>query len=251
MVKREKVKALIISRRNIGEADRLITLLTREHGLLNTLAKGVRRIPSRRGGHLEPLTRVLAIISVGERHYMTAVETADHFMPLKKMTAALNHAQEINKLLVRVLGENDSQPFLFDALVEAWSVWPTLPKSKQELLEVVLSLYTLRCAGIQPDLTACVLCHKRKPSEAAVLDGHTGGWRCLTCHGSLNGAAYSLSPRLLKALNWLANNPHKALQLAVDDEDSRQLMAAMRSYLTSLEAFSPVWPGKVAVSTYA
>src|SRR3972149_5950184 len=46
-------EAVVLSRRNFGEADRIITLFTRDHGKVTVLAKGVRRPRSKKAGHLE------------------------------------------------------------------------------------------------------------------------------------------------------------------------------------------------------
>ena len=46
-------EAVVLSRRNFGEADRIITLFTRDHGKITVLAKGVRRPRSKKAGHLE------------------------------------------------------------------------------------------------------------------------------------------------------------------------------------------------------
>ena len=54
----QRVYALVLFRKNIGESDRLVTFLTKEHGIIRAIAKGVRKIPSSRGGHVEPFTLV-------------------------------------------------------------------------------------------------------------------------------------------------------------------------------------------------
>ncbi|MDR0416005.1 MAG: DNA repair protein RecO, partial [Propionibacteriaceae bacterium] len=51
-------EAVVLRTRKLGEADRIITLLTREHGLVRAVAKGVRRTSSRFGARLEPFSRV-------------------------------------------------------------------------------------------------------------------------------------------------------------------------------------------------
>ena len=48
-----KATGIIIKRKNFGEADRLVTLFTSDYGKLKIIAKGVRKITSRRSGHLE------------------------------------------------------------------------------------------------------------------------------------------------------------------------------------------------------
>ena len=51
-------EAIILRTQKLGEADRIITLLTREHGRVRGVAKGVRRTMSKFGSRLEPGSHV-------------------------------------------------------------------------------------------------------------------------------------------------------------------------------------------------
>jgi len=51
-------QAVVLRTQKLGEADRIITLLTREHGRIKAVAKGVRRTKSRWGARLEPTSHV-------------------------------------------------------------------------------------------------------------------------------------------------------------------------------------------------
>ena len=51
-------EAVVLRTAKLGEADRIITLLTRDHGKVRAVAKGVRRTKSRFGARLEPFMRV-------------------------------------------------------------------------------------------------------------------------------------------------------------------------------------------------
>ena len=62
-----RVSAIVLKRREMGEADRLLTVLTRDRGKLTLLAKGVRRVASRKAGHIEPFTEVDILIRAGAR----------------------------------------------------------------------------------------------------------------------------------------------------------------------------------------
>ncbi len=61
-----KVEGIILKRKNVGEADRIITMFTKEYGKLRVIAKGIRKVTSRRAPHLEVFTRVSAIIHSGK-----------------------------------------------------------------------------------------------------------------------------------------------------------------------------------------
>ena len=53
-----RVEAVVLRHADWGEADRLLTLYTRERGKARAIAKGVRKIRSRKAGHLEPFMHV-------------------------------------------------------------------------------------------------------------------------------------------------------------------------------------------------
>lgn len=235
MATREKHHALVFSRRHLKEADSLITFLTREAGLIRVEARGVRRIPSRRGGHLEPLTHVLLVVSQSHEYwYLAGTETLDHFPDLHHDPAAQAAIQRLAQLIRHLIHEREPHPELFDAMKHACALLPTLTPSKRHILEVSLSLYILERAGVQPALRECLDCGTKQPHDAIVLDSSAGGWRCLSCHPSLHGAQNSLPPRLLKVLRWLATSPQRALLLSLTDHESEQLVSTMRLYLATI-----------------
>lgn len=237
MIRREKLHALILSRRNSGEADRVVTLFTRQHGLLRVFAKGVRKIPSRRGGHIEPLTHVIAIVSGKPGHlFLSGVEPQDIYPELRQDAVAAGYAQALAQFLRRLCTEEEAHPTLFDAVHHAWKIFPELSPVKQRLLYVAVVLHALHRLGWMPNLQSCHVCGTTHPSDAVVFSGQQGAWRCLGCHSSLAGTRASLSPQLFKALRFLARHPAKALQLAMSDEESRQLTATLQEYSDQIAA---------------
>lgn len=224
---RDKVTALIIGRRKVGEADQLLTFFTRERGLLRVVAKGVRKIPSRRGGHLEPLTKVLALLG---RHYVLAVENISIYPTLHRDPAAAQQVGDLSTLLCTVLPEGQPSSELFAVLDEAWQLLPTLAPAQRYILETTVRLQVLRVAGLSPALGRCLSCGRQRPVEAVVLRGEDGGWQCLSCYGRWAGSQHSLSPTVLKALRWLHRHPEHALRLKSNQEEAEQLVVAARHY---------------------
>lgn len=231
MARREKVQALILGRRSYGEADRLVTLFTKEAGLMRVYARGVRKIPSRRGGHVEPFTQVLAVVTVtaGWRS-LAHVETQDYFPLLRADATSYGHAQRLTGVLLQVLAEDQAHPELFDRLAGAWQALPQLSFAKQVLLTVATEFAILQAGGVVPNLSVCQRCGKSLAHEAVVLDVREGGWHCLSCHGGLTGTSISLPPRLMKALRYVAGRPQEALRLKIADEEAAQLLFAMQAY---------------------
>src|SRR5207302_2274538 len=69
----------------LGEADRIVTLVTEGHGKVRAVAKGVRKTKSRFGGRLEPLSHVSMLLYEGrELDIVTQAEALDHFRVIRE-----------------------------------------------------------------------------------------------------------------------------------------------------------------------
>lgn len=235
MIRREKVRAIILSRKKLGEADRLVTLFTRRHGVLKVIAKGVRRIPSRRGGYLEPLTQVHCIITGARTNsYLAAVEPVAAYEELHRSPTALEGAVVLARAILGLCEEGEAYESVFDGLHHALEILPQVSASERHILESALLLHVLECTGFQPQLAACQVCGQTRPSDAVILDGQEGGWRCLACHDSFVGTDASLPPRLLSATRWLAGNPKQALRLKIEPPEGEQLVIGLRRYMAQV-----------------
>lgn len=235
MIKRQKLEALVLSRRSIGEADRLVTFFTRQHGIVRAVAKGVRKIPSRRGPHLEPYTRVLGLLTESRAGtYVGAVETQEYFPDLVSNQPALGHARNMSLVITKLIGEGDPQPYIYDYVLRSWRQLPTAAPAKRRLMEGSVIMMTLQSAGLMPNLRSCLVCGAQKPSEAVVLNSYQGGWRCLLCTESLGDTKYSLSPRSLQILRFMAVYPQRAVKVNTSDEESSQLLQSIRRCVADL-----------------
>lgn len=149
----QKVSALVFSRKNIGEADRLVTFFTREQGLVRAVAKGVRKIPSSRGGHLELFTGLQALLYESRTGvYVGAAETEHYFHDLHEDHDATRRAYRGVYVFLKLFDVGQHHPELFDAFVRAWQHFPHISQGKRMLLECSLHLQIIRSAGLMPDL---------------------------------------------------------------------------------------------------
>lgn len=233
MIKSEKISGLVLSRRNIGESDRLITLFTREHGVLKVIAKGVRKIPSRRGGHIEPLTLVLAVVngSRGNR-FLMAVETVDYYSGLRDSEDALERAYVIAWVIKGLLCDGEAGWQIFDVVCWAYRVMPRLSIARRSLVEGGVLMMIVKRAGLMPQLGKCQRCGERHPKEAVVLRKDGEGWECLSCCTRLPREGMSLSPRGLILLRLMAVSPGKALRTKVPDDGVFELQKLIRNIVS-------------------
>lgn len=201
------VSALVFSRKNIGEADRLMTFFTREEGLIKVIAKGVRKIPSARGGHLEPCTQVLANISESKAGlYMGNVETQDYFHELRGDADAFARACKHITVFQRLFTERQAVPELFDALVAGWQLYPSLSPEKRIVMDAAISLQIIQHAGVMPDMRL---------------------W-----------AASSAKDKTPLVVKYLAEHPDHAPRIALSENDARGVARVMNDLLARTVVYS-------------
>jgi DNA repair protein RecO (recombination protein O) len=174
-----KARGIVLRARNLGEADRIVTLFTLERGKVEAVAKGIRRSRSRVGGRLEfgnevAMTlhrgRSLDVIEQSEilgEHWSALVDPV-HFAVASaacELVDALSEPDlampDVYVLLSRMLG----------ALARSDDPRALLPRFEMRLLEAL---------GVAPPLDACIRCGNALGSTAW-LDVEAGGLVCDAC----------------------------------------------------------------------
>ncbi len=217
----KRVQALVFSRKNIGEADRLVTFFTKEHGLVRAIAKGVRKIPSSRGGHLEPFTSVQVLLQESRAGvYVGGIETERYFQELHADADAITRVRRVVYVFTKLFDVGQALPDIFEAMILAWNTFPQVSIEKRRLVESAMYLQVMQHAGILPEFRACAECGKSRPEEAVVLSSREGLWRCLPCHPTLHDAVNSLSVRQFSVLRYIVDKPDHARRIALSDEDA-------------------------------
>lgn len=95
-----KIQGIILKRQNFGEADKIITIMTREEGKLKVIAKGIRRISSRRSPHVELLNLSTLFIYKGKSlPILTEAQVIDDFADIKKSLKKIGFAYHFCELI--------------------------------------------------------------------------------------------------------------------------------------------------------
>lgn len=109
-----KTEGIIIKRRNYGEADRLLTVLTKNNGKIQVKATGIRRIASRRSPHVELLNHsTLGLYRGRSMAILTEAETIDNFSPIKNNLEKIGHAYHFCELIDGLCPENQENTKVF------------------------------------------------------------------------------------------------------------------------------------------
>jgi DNA repair protein RecO (recombination protein O) len=187
-------EAVVLRTRKLAEADRIITLLTRQHGVVRAVAKGVRRTSSRFGSRLEPFTHVDLQLAEGRNlDVITQAETRSPFgatisADYDQYTAA-SVMLETAERLVAEEHEPALQQYLL--LVGGLRAMTTGDHRPGDVLASFL-LRSLAVAGYAPSFDGCARCGAPGPHTA--FHPSAGGVLCGDCRmpGAARPAAATL-----------------------------------------------------------
>jgi hypothetical protein len=121
-------EGLILKRRDFGEADRVLTVLTDRYGKISVIARGVRKITSRRAGNIEVLNRVKLHLFKAKSYTLSEAESLDTFRVLKENLTLSTTAFHIIEIVDRLTPEEQKNPQLYDLVVSTLKIMEDNPR---------------------------------------------------------------------------------------------------------------------------
>jgi len=119
---------LILKRSNFGEADRILTVLTNRFGKISVIARGVRKITSRRAGNIEVLNLVKLHLFKAKSYTLTEAEAQETFAKLKESLLLSTVAFHVIELIDRLVPEGQKNEKLFDLSVSVLKILEENPR---------------------------------------------------------------------------------------------------------------------------
>ncbi len=161
----------------LGEADRIVTLATRDNGKVRAVAKGIRRTTSKFGGRLEPMSHVAVQCWRGrELDIVTQAEVIDAFGRVRADLGRVGKAYTVLEVVDQLSQEGHVNVPLYDMVVGALRV---LEGGDSPLLVAAFVLKVLAAEGAAPELDVCVACGE--DGELVAFDPVEGGALCRSC----------------------------------------------------------------------
>ncbi|MEK7533192.1 MAG: DNA repair protein RecO [Patescibacteria group bacterium] len=115
-----KAEGIILKRKNVGEADRIITIFTKEYGKVRVIAKGIRKVASRRAPHLEVFTRVYVVIHTSKSlESVSEVQPIEVYGYMRSDIARVSMAYYLCELIDSLLPEKQEHRDVFILLTRA------------------------------------------------------------------------------------------------------------------------------------
>jgi len=186
--------AVVLRTYRLGEADRIIVLMTAGRGKVRAVAKGVRRTKSRFGSRLEPPTHLRAMLYEGRQlDTITQVETIDPFRHLRGDLGRTTDALALVESVDQVAQEGEANPALYRMLTRALHA---LDEQRSPLLVASFYWKLLALEGVAPVVEVCARCatpgigtgvvpptgeESAPVAELVAFDPMEGGALCRTC----------------------------------------------------------------------
>jgi len=229
--RRYTTEAIVLTRFDLGEADRVLTLITPAGGKLKAIAKGIRRPTSRLGGSLEPFAELTVALARGRTvDVVTQVSVRQAWLRRRDSLESAATAWYLAELADRSLEERHAAEPLYALLRRAY-----------ELLDAGMApgrvarwyeMHLLDELGMRPEVDRCVECDRvLAANERFRWVPALGGVVCERCPGpSHERAGLGLEAvKLLKAYQRLDIEALAELRLAVAVE--REVETALRDFV--------------------
>lgn len=203
-------EAVVLRRVDFGEADRLLTLYSREHGKIKAIAKGARKPQSRKTGHVELFMRSQFFLAKGRNlDIITQAETIEPYVALRSDLVRMTYASYAVELLDRFTVEEDAHIGIYDLLVNGLGWFATA-----EDLLLAARYYELRLlslSGFQPRLFQCVSCDEAVIEQDQFFSAELGGFLCPNCRNA-DRNALPVSAVAVKVLRYLQTRSWDVVQ---------------------------------------
>jgi len=198
---------IVIGRTNFGEADRIVRLLTPDHGKLSAVAKGVRRIKSRLAGHLELFAESGLSLATGRNlDVVTSARLTWYPHQLTGDFDRLQLAYLCARLIDRTAGEGQPQPGLYAHLQDTLRALDA--GAAGPLPELWFRLRLLALTGLRPELGHCVVCNQADPTSQFAFSHPHGG---IVCELHATPGDPALAPATIKLWRLLSDYPYATI----------------------------------------
>ena len=169
--------AVVLRTYKLGEADRIVVLLTEEHGKIRAVAKGVRKTGSKFGARLEPMSHVRLLLSQGrELDIVSQAESVETLAPmlvdLDHLTAGIAVLEAADQMSL----DREPAPQLYRMVVGALR---TIAERGGPLVVPAFYWKLLAADGLRPELDMCVRCGEA--TQLVAFDMDQGGALCRNC----------------------------------------------------------------------
>jgi DNA repair protein RecO (recombination protein O) len=227
-----RTPAIILKRRDFGEADRMLTILTPRYGKFDVVAKGARKLTSAKTGHVELFTRADMLIHQGREFGIVAqAEMSAPYLRLREDLERGAYAGYCVELLDRFTTDEEGEMSMWYALLDE-TLERLCSTADARLAVRYYEMRLLDLAGFRPELNECVVDHEPIQPEDQFISYVEGGVVCPR-HAERSHALLPISLNGLKLLRHLQRSSYSHVSgLTITAGLHDDLERLMLGYLT-------------------
>jgi len=243
-------EALVLRSFRLGETSLIVSLFTREFGLLRCVAKGARGSKSRFGASLEPGVRVNAVVYrklSRDLQLLSKTDIVEVLPALWEDPYRFAVATQVLEFLERAAYGESGDPELLYLACETLRTMSRAPIASLELIVRGFEIQACERLGYAPELTVCLEC--RSPlHQGGLFHPIRGGLLCGTCGGG--EGSFRLSERARRVMVGLSEEPIPTLAgWAAERYPGIEVAKAVERFLAAhLERFDGLRASRVAES---
>jgi DNA repair protein RecO (recombination protein O) len=213
-----KTEGVVLRSIRYGEADRVLHVYTADRGRVGAVAKGVRRVRSRMGGRLEPLSRVRMVLHQGRGELCTVsqADTVHAHAALRERRTSLERASQACEAVLRLLDSTEPNRPAYNLLCNELALLDAHPGAATRAQALAFRIKLLLVAGFAPELSSCAACGESE--HIGAFSPSAGGVVCAGCEAGsfpLGEEAHRfLTEALARPLADAPNAPERALSPA-------------------------------------
>ncbi|PJB99584.1 MAG: DNA repair protein RecO [Candidatus Nealsonbacteria bacterium CG_4_9_14_0_8_um_filter_35_12] len=233
-----RTQGFILKKKDLGEADRIFTIFTRDFGKLEILAKAIRKIGSKLRGGIE-LFYLSDIEFIQGKTHKTLTDTIliESFLNLRKDLKRLKIAFDISEMIDSLIRGEERDEKIWKLLLETFE---RLNKIYLSIKECWLIYYYflwnfLSILGYKPQLNFCSICQKKLVPQDLYFSFQEGGVICANCSKKLKEKK-KISPEAVKILRLVFGKDFDFLKkLKVEKEQQKEIKEISESYLSHIK----------------
>lgn len=230
-----KMSGIIISESNLGDYDKMLTMLTPGLGKISCVAKGARRPKSALLAGTQLFCFGEYLMYKGANTYnINSCETIEVFYNLRTDLDKLNTAIEITKIIRNVTDENENCYRILQLYLNTLYTLSETDKNL-ELVDSIFKLKILCLLGFAPRINECVNCKNKENIKYFSIKDN--GFKCENC-GKLDKGAISVSESTISAIKYIVLAPPKKLySFNLKDESLEELKMITKLYFEEKISF--------------
>ena len=223
-----KLNGIIIAENNMGDFDKMLTILTPNYGKISCVAKGARRSKSAllAGTQLFCFGEYLMYKGTNTYH-INSCEIIEMFYNIRTDLDKLKYAIHINKIIQDVTGENENCYRILQLFLNTLYIISETDRDK----DFILSIFKLRLLcilGFAPRILQCTSC--KEENNLTKFSIRDNGFKCDAC-GRQDKSSIDMSESTRNAIKYVVSAPPKKLfAFSLKDESLREFELITRIY---------------------